>query len=80
LRAADDGPLTNWGRVYMTKTLRITLRKSMIGRPEKHRRVVNSLGLRRVNKTVVLKDTPTVRGMIRKVSHMLEVEEKTDET
>jgi large subunit ribosomal protein L30 len=52
----------------------------MIGRPEKHRRVVHSLGLKKLNKTVVLKDTPTVQGMIRKVSHMLEVEEKTDET
>ena len=64
----------------MPKKLRITLRKSMIGRPEKHRRVVHSLGLKKLNKTVVLKDTPAVRGMIRKVSHMLEVEEKADET
>ena len=64
----------------MPKTVRITLRKSMIGRPEKHRRVVHSLGLRKLNKAVVLKDTPTVRGMIRKVSHMLAVEEKVDET
>lgn len=63
----------------MPKTLRITLKKSMIGRPEKHRRVVRSLGLRKLSKTVVLKDTPTVRGMIQKVSYMLEVEEKADE-
>lgn len=63
----------------MPKTLRITLKKSMIGRPEKHRRVVHSLGLRRLNKTVVLKDVPAVRGMIRKVSHMLKVEEEADE-
>ena len=64
----------------MSKTLRITLRKSLIGRAERHRRVVHSLGLRKLNKTVVLQDTPTVRGMIRKVSHMLEVEEKVNET
>jgi large subunit ribosomal protein L30 len=64
----------------MSKTLRITLRRSLIGRAEKHRRVVHGLGLRKLNKTVVLKDTPTVRGMIQKVSHMLEVEEKADET
>jgi large subunit ribosomal protein L30 len=64
----------------MSKILRITLKKSMIGRPEKHRRVIQSLGLRRLNKTVVVQDTPTVRGMIRKVSHMLAVEEKADET
>lgn len=64
----------------MSKTLRITLKKSMIGRPEKHRRVVQSLGLRKLNKTVVLNDTATVRGMIQKVSHMLEVEEEVGET
>jgi large subunit ribosomal protein L30 len=64
----------------MSKTLRITLKKSVIGRPEKHRRVIQSLGLKKLNRTVVLKDTPTVRGMIRKVSHMLAVEEKADET
>jgi len=64
----------------MSNILRITLKKSIIGRPEKHRRVIQSLGLRKMNKTVVLKDTPTVRGMIRKVSHMLAVEEKADET
>jgi large subunit ribosomal protein L30 len=63
----------------MSKILRITLKKSMIGRPEKHRRVIRSLGLRKLNKTVALKETPTIRGMIRKVSHMLEVEEKADE-
>ena len=64
----------------MSVAVKITLRKSVIGRPEKHRRTVQSLGLRKLNKTVVLTDTPTVRGMIRKVSHMLAVEEKADET
>ncbi|MBW2019441.1 MAG: 50S ribosomal protein L30 [Deltaproteobacteria bacterium] len=64
----------------MPKTLRITLRKSIIGRPEKHRRVLQGLGLRKLNRTIVLKDTPVVRGMIRKVSHLLEVEEKANET
>jgi large subunit ribosomal protein L30 len=64
----------------MSRVLKITLKKSMIGRPEKHRRVIQSLGLRKLNKTVVLKDTPTVQGMIRKVSHMLAIEEIADET
>lgn len=52
----------------------------MIGRPEKHRRVVHSLGLKKINKTVVVADTPTNRGMIQKVCHMLDVEERLDET
>ena len=64
----------------MPKTLRITLKKSLIGRPEKHRRVVRSLGLRKLNKTVVLADTPTIRGMGQKVSHLLDVEEQANET
>jgi large subunit ribosomal protein L30 len=64
----------------MSKILSITLKKSMIGRPEKHRKVIQSLGLRKLNSTVALKDTPTVRGMIRKVSHMLAVEEEAHET
>jgi large subunit ribosomal protein L30 len=64
----------------MSKILRITLKKSLIGRPERHRRVIHSLGLRKLNRTVDLKDSPSVRGMIRKVSHMLAVEEKANET
>ena len=63
----------------MSGKLKITLRKSVVGRPEKHRRTVESLGLRKLNRTVVLKDTPCVRGMIRKVPHLLEVKECTDE-
>jgi large subunit ribosomal protein L30 len=65
---------------HMSKKLKVTLKKSMIGRPEKHRRVLRSLGLRKPNKTVVLNDTSTIQGMIRKVSHMLEVEEEVGET
>jgi large subunit ribosomal protein L30 len=63
----------------MSGTLKITLVKSMIGRPEKHRKVLRGMGLRKLNKTVELKDTPSVRGMIETVSHMVKVEEKTDE-
>ncbi|MBN1842820.1 MAG: 50S ribosomal protein L30 [Desulfobacterales bacterium] len=64
----------------MSEALRITLKKSLIGRPEKHRRTVRSLGLRKLNSTVILKDTPCIRGMIRKVPHLLEVEEGSNET
>jgi len=61
----------------MAKMLKITLVKSMIGRPEKHRRVLRGMGLNRVNKTVELQDTPAVRGMIQKVCHLVRAEEKT---
>ena len=59
--------------------LKITLVKSMIGRPEKHRKVLRGMGLTKLNKTVHLQDTPCVRGMIEKVSHLVKAEEKSDE-
>ncbi len=62
----------------MGKQLKITLVKSYIGRPEAQRRVLRGMGLGKVNKTVVLNDTPEIRGMIRKVDHLVaavEVEE-----
>ena len=55
--------------------LKITWKKSCIGRPEKQRRIIRSLGLRRLHHTVTHGDTPTIRGMINKVSHLIEVEE-----
>jgi large subunit ribosomal protein L30 len=60
------------------KQLKITLVKSYIGRPEAQRRVLRGMGLGKVNKTVLLGDTPEIRGMIRKVIHLVaavEVEE-----
>ena len=64
----------------MAGKLKVTLVKSMIGRPEKHRKVLRGMGLTRVNRTVVLQDTPSVRGMIDKVTHLVKAEEATDET
>lgn len=61
----------------MSGTVKITLVKSMIGRPEKHRKVLRGMGLTKVNKTVELTDTPAVRGMIHAVSHLVKTEETT---
>ena len=55
-------------------TVRVTLVKSFYGRLPKHRATVTGLGLKRINHTVVLEDTPSVRGMINKVSYLLIVE------
>ena len=57
----------------MNKELRVTLIRSGIGRPKKHKLTLKTLGLNRLHKTVVLKDTPQVRGMINKVSHLVSV-------
>ena len=56
------------------KKLKITLKKSAIGFDKKQKLVVAGLGLRRLNHTVELPDTPSTRGMIHKVRHLVEVE------
>ncbi len=55
--------------------LRITWTKSYIGKPQSQRRIIQSLGLRRLNHSVVHADTPTIRGMVNKVSHLVSMEE-----
>jgi large subunit ribosomal protein L30 len=59
----------------MSGKINVTLTKSMIGRPEKHRKVLRGMGLTRMNKTVQLENTPAIRGMIQKVSHLVTAEE-----
>ncbi len=59
----------------MANMLKVTLVKSAIGRPEKHRRVLRGMGLTRLNKTVELKDTPEIRGMVQTVCHLVKAEE-----
>ncbi|EED30802.1 ribosomal protein L30 [gamma proteobacterium NOR5-3] len=57
-------------------TIKVTLTKSSSGRLKNHRACVAGLGLRRIGHTVEVEDTPSVRGMINKVSYMLTVEEQ----
>ena len=64
----------------MSGTLKVTLVRSMIGRPEKHRKVLRGMGLTKMNRTVELEDTASIRGMVNAVSHLVNIEEKIDET
>ncbi len=57
------------------KTIRVTLVKSPIGYTKDQKATVRALGLRRMNHTVEHTDTPALRGMLFKVSHLLRVEE-----
>ena len=57
----------------MSTNLHVTLIKSTIGKPKKHRDIVAGLGLKRLNHSVDHVDTPEIRGMISKISHMLNV-------
>lgn len=54
--------------------LRVTLVKSVIGTKESHRACVRGLGLRRLNHTVIVEDSPAVRGMIHKVYYLVKCE------
>ncbi|ABU60041.1 MULTISPECIES: 50S ribosomal protein L30 [Roseiflexus] len=58
--------------------LKITYRKSAIGYSHDQKATIRSLGLRRLNSVVVHDDTPTIRGMIFKVRHLVSVEELPD--
>ena len=57
------------------KSLRVTLVKSPIGYKKDQKETVRALGLRRVNQTVEHNDSPAVRGMLNKISHLIRVEE-----
>ena len=57
------------------KQVRITWKHSAIGRAKDQKRTIAALGLRKLNQTVTHLDTPAIRGMARKVSHLVEVEE-----
>lgn len=59
----------------MAAEIKVTLVRSHIGKPASQRAVLAGMGLTKRNKTVILKDTPEVQGMIRKVSHLLKIEE-----
>lgn len=56
-----------------TDMLAITLRRSPIGTPQAHRVVLRGLGLRRIRHTVMRPNTPQVRGLLRKLSYLLDV-------
>jgi large subunit ribosomal protein L30 len=57
------------------KTVRVTLRRSVIGQKPKVRATVEGLGLRRIDQTVEQVDSPALRGMLAKVSHLVEVDD-----
>jgi large subunit ribosomal protein L30 len=56
------------------KKIKITLVKSGIARPGKHKAILIGLGLKKLNRSVLRQDTPEIRGMISKISHLVQVE------
>ncbi len=59
----------------MSKPIQVTLVRSPIGHPEKHRRILKALGLTYLNKTVTLHGSASIMGAIRKVIHLVEINE-----
>ena len=58
--------------------VKVTLKRSLIVRPETQRRTVRALGLRKINSVVELPDNPAIRGQLHKVEHLIKVEEIAD--
>ena len=58
----------------MTTQIRVTQRRSAIGRVRKQRLTLEALGIRRMHQSVIHNDTPQIRGMINKITHLVEVE------
>lgn len=56
--------------------LKITLKKSKIGRVPKHKKTIEALGLKKIGQTVEKEDNEAIRGMIRQVEYLVEVEEE----
>ncbi|NMB62386.1 MAG: 50S ribosomal protein L30 [Chloroflexi bacterium] len=61
-------------RQTSAKILKITLVRSPIGNTERHKATLRAMGLHRIGQTVEQKDTPTIRGMLAKVNHLVQVE------
>ncbi|HSV86375.1 MAG TPA: 50S ribosomal protein L30 [Levilinea sp.] len=61
------------------RRLRITLAKSAIGYSKRHKATIRALGLRRLHQTVEHVDSPTLRGMLLKVNHLLVIEEQVEQ-
>ncbi|MFH0703273.1 MAG: 50S ribosomal protein L30 [bacterium] len=57
------------------KQLKITLKKSLIGTSESQKKIAQSLGISKINQSVIHNDVPTIKGMINKIPHLLKVEE-----
>ena len=57
------------------KKLKITLKRSLIGRADKHKKAIKSLGLKKVGSYVIKEDNPALRGVLNKVGYMIDVEE-----
>ena len=58
----------------MAMRIRVTQRRSAIGRYRKQRLTLEALGIRKMHQSVIHNDTPQIRGMINKITHLLEVE------
>ncbi len=57
----------------MEKKIKITQIRSIIDRPENQKRTMRALGLKRINQTVEKNDTPQIRGMLKKVKHLIKI-------
>jgi large subunit ribosomal protein L30 len=70
-------PVKRWAIPFLKEKkmkIKVVQRKSVIGRPQRQRETMRGLGLTKIGKVKILNDTPAIRGMINKVSHLVEWE------
>lgn len=60
------------GDIKMSRKIRVTQKKSGIGRLQRHKDTLKALGLKKIHQTVVHNDTPQIRGMVNSVNHLVE--------
>jgi len=66
--------------IIMGNRIKVTLIRSQIGKPAKHRKTLAALGLRKLHQTKIFDHSPSILGMINQINHLLKIEEITDET
>jgi large subunit ribosomal protein L30 len=64
----------------MGNRIKVTLIRSQIGKPTKHKKTLAALGLRKLHQSKIYDNSPSIMGMINQVNHLLRIEECTDET
>jgi len=64
----------------MGNRIKVTLIRSQIGKPAKHRKTLEALGLRKLQQSKIFDQSPSIMGMVNQINHLLRIEECTDET
>jgi len=66
--------------IIMGNRIKVTLIRSQIGKPPKHRKTLAAMGLKRLHQSKIFDNSPSIMGMVNQINHLLKIEECSDET